>query len=260
MKENLQILRNDVDTKAAEAVKAMTEGKPEEDIKAAKKAVTAAVNAFNAEVAKEYYKDLAAKHGADAVRVAITGEGMDGPFVPDVIGIQFKATEAGVILINETHPDIQISLPTMQTTIGVSYFHDKDWFARLNVLARLIAVNLNKDLVGSAAYSYIMDEAAKTFELDSAADPTSNKSMVAAFQKVIDGIVWVGETVDKKGTPVNDIKFQAKDWKFIRESMTRHAGVGTLGFASPARCSEYVCEAMHCILRNRGYRLVNDNK
>lgn len=255
MKESLKTYRETVDARAAEVVKAMIDEKPEKVLKPLKKAVNAAVEAYNTKVAEEYYKDLAEKHGKDAVRMAITGEGLGGPFVPDVIKLQFKETDAGLVLVNETHPNIKISLPTMQTILGLEYFHDKDWFKRLNLLARLIAVTLNKKLHGSPAYAYTIDEAAKTFELDTFADPTNDESMAKAFQNVVDGVLWIGEETDESGKAVNGIKFEAEDWQYIRDSMTSNGGVCVINVASPATVSGYLADAIWRIINNGGYVL-----
>lgn len=253
MANTLKTLYDEAIERANEVVTAMNAHEPQSKIKELKKASKAAVDTYNEKVAEAYYAELAEKHGQDAIKVALEAE---ETAVPNVIGISFKVTESDVAFFSETKPTIKLNLIKMEKTIGREHFHNPAWFSRINVLARLMAVALNKELGGSATFQYIVDDAAKEFDLGETADPTSNASMVKAFQKVIDDILWVGDKTDKKGNPVNDAKFTSKHWAYIRECMSRQGGkIGEVLYGSPLKCCELVCDSINMILTNKGNTL-----
>lgn len=253
MADTLKTLYDEAIERANEVVVAMNAHEPQSKIKELKKASKAAVDTYNEKIAEVYYARLAADHGPDAVKVALEA---NETAVPDVIGISFKVTESDVALMTVTNPIIKLNLIKMEKTIGREFFHNPAWFSRINVLARLMAVALNKELGGSATFQYVVDEAAKEFELDESANPTSNASMVKAFQKVIDDILWVGDKTDSKGNPVNGIKFDGRNWAYIRECMSRQGSkVGEVLYGSPSKCCELVCDSINMILTNKGNTL-----
>lgn len=250
MADTMKTLHDEAIERANEVVTAMNAHETQAKIKELKKACKAAVDTYNDKVAEAYYASLAEEHGPDAVKVALEAE---ETAVPGVIGISFKFTESDVAFFNETNPVIKLSLVKMEKTIGKEYFHNPAWFSRINVLARLMAVALNKELDGLATFNYVIDEAAKEFELDESANPTSNASMVKAFQKVIDDIIWIGDKTDAKGNPVNGIKFDGRRWAYIRECMSKQGSkIGEVLYGSPAKCAELVCDAINMILTNKG--------
>lgn len=249
----LKTLHDEAIARANEVVVAMNAHEPQSKIKELKKAAKAAVDTYNGKIAEAYYAKLAEDHGPDAVKVALEAT---ETAVPGVIGISFKVTEDDVAFFSETSPIIKINLINMEKVIGREYFHDPAWFSRINVLARLMAVALNKELGGSATFQYIVADAAKEFELDESANPTSNASMVKAFQKVIDDILFLGDKTDKSGNPVNAIKFDGRHWAYIRECMSKQGGkIGEVLYGSPSKCCELVCDAIHMILTNSGNTL-----
>ena len=248
--KTLNVMRDEVYACASEVVKAMNDHRPQKEIKELKKACTAAVNQYNDHVAQDYYRKLASNHGQDAVKVALEAK---ETAVPDVMGISFKLSDDEVARYEQTTPVIKLNLAKMQNTIGKEYFHEPDWFSRVSVLARLMAFALNEELGGGSAFQYAIDEAAKEFKLSENADPTSATSMVKAFQKVIDGILWVGDAVDKKGNPVNGIKFEKKHWAYITQCMSRQgSSIGEVLYGSPAKTTELVADSINMILTNKG--------
>ena len=251
--KSLNTMKDEVYARASEVVKAMNDHRPQKEVKELKKACTTAVNTYNDHVAQEYYRKLVRDHGQDAVRAALEAK---ETAVPGVIGITFKVSDDDVARYEQTSPVIKISLAKMQNTIGREYFHEPDWFARINVLARLMAFALNEELGGGAAFQYAIDEAAKEFKLSEAADPTSATSMVKAFQRVIDGILWIGEATDKKGTPVNGVKFEKRHWAYITQCMSKQgSSIGEVLYGSPAKTTELVADSINMILTNKGCTL-----
>lgn len=253
MADTLKTLYDEAIKRANEVVVAMNSHESQSKIKELKKASKAAVGTYNEKIAEAYYKRLASEHGAEAIKVALEA---NETAIPDVIGISFKDTESDMAHMEVTKPIIKLNLIKMESAIGREYFHTPTWFSRINVLARLMAVALNKELGGSATFQYIVDEAAKEFELDESANPTSNSSMVKAFQKVIDDILWIGDKTDAKGNPVNGIKFDGRNWAYIRECMSKQGGkIGEVLYGSPAKCCELVCDSINMILTNKGNTL-----
>ena len=208
----IAILRAEADNAAAEVVKAMNEHRSKKEIDKLKKTCTEKKDAYNNAIAKRYYMDCAAKYGKNAVLEMIR---VEESAIPDVIKYTYKVDDNDVASYEVKDDLIKIDLTEVQATIGKEYFHATDWFARLSTLARLISVQVNKDIAGSEVYKYVIDKAAEEFQLGEDANPTSKNSMTKCFQKVVDGIVWVGD--DDK----NAIKFESNNWCFIRESMTR---------------------------------------
>lgn len=252
---DMKVLHDDAISKANEVVKAMNDRVPQTKIRELKKAAKSAVDKYNGAITKEYYKGLAEKHGKDAVRVALEA---DGTLIPGVIGISFKETKEGVAYMSEGPAKIKINLVEMASkdNIGMDYFHSPEWFFRLQILARMMALALNNDLGGSPAFKYIVDDACEAFQLGEDADTTSKKSMTKAFQKVIDDILFVGDSKDKAGNPVNDLKFTTKNWAYIRECMTRQgAEIGNVVIGSPMKAAELVADCIHLLLKNRGNTL-----
>lgn len=241
----LAILRAEADNAAAAVVKGLNDRIEDKELKLLKKALAVKTDNLNAAVAKAYYQRMAAECGKNAVLEMIKAK---DAAVPGVIKYQVKAGEDGIFVATPKEAKMQISLTTIRDTIGKEYFHADDWFQRTSNLARLIAVQVNKNLEGTPEYKYIIDEAAEKFELGEGADPTSKTSMVKAFQKVIDGIVFVGEN-DK-----NDIKFTSKDWNFLRESFTfKGREINEVGTMSPLEVIGIVVNVIHCILNGKKY-------
>ena len=254
--KTLKVMYTDATNAAVAVVNAMNEGKTPKEIKELKKACTAAVDLYNKNLADEYYRQLANDNGMDAVKIAIEYEENR---VPKAIGFQFKTNDDGFTILKETEPVVKIDLARMQTVIGKEYFHDDEWFKRVNTLARLIAITLNKELEGSDAFQYAIDEAAQAFDLGADADPKSASSMTKAFQKVVDGILWIGDEKDKKGNPVNGVKFTSRNWAYIREGLTRLGKKnGEIVFVSPYKCLEIVTNSINTILNNIGNKLICD--
>ena len=250
--KTLKTMYNEVIANANAVVVAMNEHKPQKEVKALKKVCKESVDLYNDRLAKAYYIRLSTEHGHDAVKVALEAE---ETAIPDAIGISFKVTDDDVALFSENKPVVKMNLVKMQQAIGPEYFHSKDWFARVNVLARLMAVALNEELGGSATFQYILDESAKEFKLSADADPKSVKSMVKAFQQVIDDVLWI-DTLDKSGNHVNGIKFTSKQWAYIRDCMSKQGGkIGEVLYGSPAKCTELVADCIHLILTNKGCTL-----
>lgn len=238
---------------AADVVAAMNEHKNQKEIKELKKTCTTKTNLYNSHLADEYYRSLAAEYGTDAVKVAI--EHTENS-VPKAIGFQFKTTDDGLSFVNQTEPIVKIDLARMDEVIGKEYFHDDEWFKRVNALALLMAKALNKELGGNDSFQYAIDEAAREFDISAEADPTSASSMTKAFQRVVDGILWVGNSTDKKGNPVNNIKFTSAHWAYIRECMSRKgAKNGEVIYSSPAGCLDLVTNTINMILNNIGNKL-----
>lgn len=251
--KTLSVMHDDAVKAATAVVNAINNHEPQKAVKTLKKACKDAVDLYNDHLARAYYRRLAEEHGHDAVKIALEAEETR---IPDAIGIQFKTTDDDTAYFKETTPIVKMSLVKMAQTIGKEYFHSPDWFARINVLAGIMAVALNRELAGSATFQYVLDEAAREFKLDSAADPTSSRSMTKAFQQAIDDILWIGDATDKDGNPVNGVKFTSRHWAYIRESMSRQGSkIGEVIYGSPSKATELVADSIHMILCNQGCTL-----
>lgn len=248
--KSLSVMYAEVTVAADNVVAAINNGSTQKEIKALKKVLKSAVDVYNENLAKEYYRTLAAEHGKDAVKVALTRDEIS---VPNAIGVSIKVNDDdNTASYTVTKPIIRINLIDMQDAIGKEYFHNPTWFSRISALANLMAVALNKGLGDNPAFKYVVDEAAAEFKFDESANPTSKASMVKAFQAVIDDILWVGEIVNKKGVPVNDLKFEGRDWTFIEQCMTKE-GTSTddVVIGTPAKCTMLIAKCIHNIMTKR---------
>lgn len=253
MADNIKTLYDEAVSKAVETAKAMNENRTQKEIKDLKKATKSCVDRYNQAVTAKYYKDMAEKHGADALQKILEAEECR---IPGVIAITFKEEKSGVVYHDERDAKIKANLVDIEETIGVAHFHSADWFKRLQVLARMMSLALNKDLGGAATFKYVINDACESFELGEDADPKSAASMVKAFQKVIDDVLWIGDAVNKKGEPVNGLKFTSKNWAYIRECMTRQGSeIGEVVIGSPMKAAELVADCIHLLLKNKGNRL-----
>ena len=256
--KTLEVLRAEAERAAMDVVIGMNDHVKQKTLKDLKATAQAKVTAYNDAVADEYYRNLSAQHGLDAVKMAIQAEDAK---VPGVIGFSYKMDDDGVAhLEQKKNLVIRIRLTRMQEVLGKEYFHSDDWFTRINALSYLIAASINKD-IGGKTLDYAVSEAAKTIELGADCDPTSKTSMVKAFQKVIDGIVFVGDATNKKGEPVNALKFTSENWCALRECLTHATKTyGEVAMVTPARCSDFVTGEIHLLLNKYDHRLVVDEK
>ena len=254
--KSLSVMLNDVNVAAQNVVNAMNDGKTQKVIKDLKKAMKSSVDTYNDALAREYYRTLAAEHGHDAVKTALLREEIA---IPDAIKVSIKVDdESNVASYELSKPIVRINLLAMQNEIGKEFFHNPTWFSRINALALLMANALNNDLGGDDSFQYAIDKAAEEFDLPKTAKPDSKSSMVKAFQSVIDDILWIGESVDSKGNPVNDLKFTTHDWKYIDTCMTREGkSTKDVIVSSPAKCTELVCKCIHNLLTGEKYVVVN---
>ena len=246
----LKVLHEDAAKAAAEVVKAMNDRKSQREIKALKKACSEKVNTYNLHKADEFYRTCAKNHGENAVKFALSLENIK---IPGMIGYTFAYAADDTAVIRDTTPYVKVDLTRMQKAIGKQYFHDPDWFNRVNVLARLMAIALNNKLCGVESFQYIVDEAASEFELPEETDATSEASLVQAFQRVIDGILWI----DQDGK--NSLHFDVKDLTYVHECMSRQgAGTVEVVYASPVKMAELVACSINRMLTNRGITLKCD--
>lgn len=244
----IAILLAEANNAAADVAKAMNDGLSEDEIKALKKVCKTKTTVYNEAIAKAYYSDMAAKHGANAVYEMIRAE---ESLIPGVIKFQYKKNDSGVYVAKTVDDAIKIDLTAIQAVIGKEFFHGDKWFERVSKLARLIAVQVNKDQEGDPNFKYIIDEAVEAFELGEDADPTSKTSMTKAFQRVVDDIVWVGDG------DLNELKFESKHWNHIRDGITRN---GPKSFQtiveSPANTLLLVVDAIQCIINKKQYVII----
>ena len=249
----LKVMYDEAFTAAVAVVNAMNDHRPEKEVKALKKACKMKCDTYNANLAKAYYRKLAKEYGHDAVKNALIAE---ETAVPEVIKFSFKRADDDTAHYEQVTPKIKVSLADMMDTIGKEYFHNPEWFDRASSLARLMAVALNKDLQGSAAFQYVIAESSKAFKFNESVEPTSNTSMVKAFQMVIDEILWIGDAVNKKGVPVNGLKFENRHWTYIQNCMSRQGSIiGEVDYGSPSLCIELVADCIHMMLTNKGFNL-----
>lgn len=254
MADNKKILMEEIKKKSDSVVEAVKTNKPQSEVKALRKAVNACVAKYNLLIEKEYYKFLAEKHGNDAVKVALA---VAETQVPGVISIQFRESKDGKFGWSQGSAKMKVDLVEMSQTIGMEYFHSADWFNRIQILSRLIALALNKDLGDNPAFQYIIDDACENLSIGEQADPKSASTMVKAFQKVVDDILWVGESVNKKGEPVNDLKFTTKHWAYVNTCMSRQgSNIGDVVIGSPMKTAELVVDCINMMLNKKDPRLV----
>lgn len=242
------ILRAEADNAAANVATAMNDHRTEAEIKDLKKVCKTKTDMHNAAVEKKYYQDMAAKHGQNAIYEMIK---VDEALIPGMIKYQYKRNSSGMFEARPVNDDIKVNLTVVQSTIGKEFFHGDKWFDKVSTLARLIAVQVNKDLEGSPNYKYIIDEAVEAFKLGEDADPQSKSSMTKAFQSVVDDIVFVP---DDNG--LNSLKFESRHWNKLREGMTRDGKLSTETYvATPAGTLEMVVDCIHVIITKKQYVL-----
>lgn len=218
--------------------------------KAMKKLIADKTALYNTSVARAYYRTLAAEHGADAVKVALTA---DEIAVPGTIKIKIKRDKATQFATYEDADFLfRVDLIDMLDTIGGEYFHNPAWYTRLEAVANLVANAINKELGKNPKFQYAISDAAKQFNLSDAANPASIKSMTKVFQALVDDILWIGSSVNKAGEPVNGLKFEDYDWGYINRCMTTEGkSTDDVDVKSPVGLTQLVAKCIHNIMVKR---------
>lgn len=242
----IAILRAEADNAATNVAEALNEGRTDAEVKDLKKTCKTKVDMYNSAIEKNYYREMAAKHGANAIYEMIK---VEESLIPGVIKFQYKKNDSGAYEARPVDDEIKINLTVVQSTIGKEFFHGDQWFSRVSKLARLIAVQVNKAQEGDPNFKYIIDEAVEAFELGEDANPTSKTSMTRAFQRVVDDIVFVP---DKDG--LNAIKFESRHWNHLREGITRNGKKNNETYVeSPANTLLMVVDCINVIINQKQY-------
>lgn len=241
----IAILLAEANNAAADVAKAMNDGLSDTEIRDLKKVCKTKTDLHNTAVAKAYYKNMAATHGANAVYEMIK---VEESLIPGVIKFKYQKNDSGVYTAKAVEDAIKIDLTAVQAVIGKEFFHGDKWFDRVSKLARLIAVQVNKAQDGDPKFKYVIDEAVEAFELGEDANPTSKTSMTKAFQHVVDDIVWVGDGAE------NELKFESKHWNHLREGMTWNGSKNNeTNVVSPANTLSMVVDCINVIINKKQY-------
>ena len=244
-----------METKASELADAYNEGSSEPIIKAKKKALTEAVDAYNQENEEYYYSCLVEKHGDDALKI-----GVRDYYIPGAKKAQAKKDrESGRYEGKIGGTKIPINLRTFQRLHGATpYFHEEDWFVKAQAFAFIVANALNDDLGKDPSFSYAVEAAAKEFKFADDANPASQSSGLKALQACVDAVVFI----ELQNSGKNELKCIKKHWKFVREAMTRKTAnaKGKISIVNTAAMAALICELTSVMLGDGNVSLVVDGE
>lgn len=237
----------------ANCAKAQNDGENPEVVKALKKETNKKLGQYNSLAATAAYLDYGIDDGPEAIKKAMIAR-----YLPGIKRVTYKADKAKGVIVGTISTDLKrkADLIDMFDTIGEGYFRNDGWFSRVEKLAYLMAVSINKDLTNDPTYTYNIKEASMAFNFAHDANPTSENSRVKALQATVDCIVF-DETKTKKGDVVNAIKTTKYHWQYIRECMTGYADVGNVGICNTTKFAEYIGDVIHCILTGKQVAVTN---
>lgn len=235
---------------AAEAVKAgMEQHLPKKDMKALKTTLKTAVDNLNDAIAKKYYLKMAIDHGNACILEMLKVQDVA---IADVVSYKFKEDEeTGEITFNAEPAFRRVDLTKFRATVGAGYFHDDNWFDLVSQLSRLMAVKLNSNLKGSEVYKYVIKESVKDLGIE--IDASDDAQMVAAFQKVIDGILFLSDGQEDK----NSLVFGTDNWEYVKASFCHRdkRATNVVNVESPAGTLDIVCCCINVMLNKLQYKV-----
>lgn len=255
----LDIMKKDYEDKAAAYALVYNQHKSTpKELKALKKTVNEAVNAYNNALAQDTYRKW--HREGDAVKTAIRSR-----IIPKAISVTLKPNDNDFVVIKEKEINTyEVNLPLMQATIGAEAFADPEWYDKCQALAALIASSIRMSKENKA--DYIVSDAAKAFKFPEGTNPLDTKSMIAALQIVFDSILYI-DNPDNPGTNLIRVRELVDDdnvtysegWTTLRESMTKESGESSFSICGPAKFSNLIMRAMHTIFTSREFKCEIDN-
>lgn len=143
-----------------------------------------------------------------------------------------------------------INLPAMQKAIGKEYFANPAWLNMVEKLAFLIAAHIDTSLDENPAFSYVLSEAAKSFEFAEDVKPATYEGVDAAIQQVFDAILFIDD-----GNGVNKLRtyktggVASAQWTKIFSAMTKDGfKPGQVIVCNTGKMSKLIAECMHQLL------------
>lgn len=229
----------------------------EKDLRMLKSRIKDAADAYNEEKERQTYREW--NEAGDPVLTGIRER-----FVPRTIKVTLKPNKLGVLVTNiiyssDSYP---VSLITMESVLGDKIFASKDWFVKIEKLCFLVANRISRDLQQGIIFSDISEDAkAFSYEgLDEKA-PLADVNLMAALQQVYDAICVVDDgngknkiAVDINKDEITGETFSAQ-WRYVREAMTRKAGVGILEICNLSGFTALVLDVMHLALVSRKVKM-----
>lgn len=249
--EVLNRLRSNVDEKVTTYVLAYNGHQTKKKVlNELKKAAANAVDAYNDELAKATYKEWDVM--GDAVKTALRER-----VVRQCLSVTYKVDEdSDVMAASFNSVAIKVKLTVLAETIGKDKFASADWFTKVQRLAWIIAGALNRKLGENPHFCYEVDEATKQFRFPDDIDPHTEEGCITALQQVFDSILFIP---DKDGK--NVIGANEKAWTCIRESLTKQgSAIGSVAISGTGKMTELVADAMHTVITNGDFTLVNADK
>lgn len=248
----LKGLYNDTLTKVAAYQNGYNDREPKKALKALKSAMSESVKKYNLELSKAQYKEWATT--GEPVKEAIRSN-----IIPGAIKVQNKTDDNDhltCIIVADT--SYQVSLPMMQYVLGKDIFADPNWFKMAEKTCLLVANAINTDLGGNALFTYDCEKASRDFDMPAGCDPLSERGALIALQTLMDKILFIEKVTGngKSKKVVNAIQIQDKrEWRTIRESMTRSGGVNVVEICNTSNFITLVMNAMYGIMTNGNFAL-----
>lgn len=228
-----------------------------------KNALTNAVDLYNTEWLHAQYEDL-----------------MSEP-VPMIAAIQKLTVDALSVKVKSNKDtgvveSVSVSQPKAGRDIDLTDFEDwaitagyprvsvnAQWRHRVEKFNHVMCVRAGMDISGEAAAalirnSYKLSSDARGIEM---ADPTSNREAVKLLQSIVDMIVFIDSGKQSKdGAPLNTIKVDERDLKYIKYLMcSRGAGLH-VGLPKAATMRNLITKAINKNLTARDYAFDFDHE
>lgn len=245
---NLEKLEAVVDQKAMEYRKAYSEHLPKKKLKEYKDGLANAISEYNEALETKTYKDWNTEGNA-----VLTG--IRTRYIPNALKLTMKEDDSGELTITKVFKSdfLTVDLLQMKKILGAEVFSNPKWYTMTQKLCYIVANRVSHDL-GRGTILGDIEEDAKAFDFGKN-DPLSDKGIVKALQQVYDAICFV-DNGGKNNIAVDENKDEgdkraySKQWTYIRESMTRKAGIGDIEVTNTAKFADLICDAMYLAATN----------
>lgn len=240
--------------------KAVNEGEKDESvIDTRKKSVNSALEAYNTELGHQKYAEKASSAEINVVEWAIRER-----FVPGAKKIKWSKGEDGLVTHSFVDADIKISLPDLMGVVGAGRFANAKWFDGCRTLAKYYGNKKGRRL-NHDGFEYKIEDMTEDFPfvVPEGVKLYSNKYFLCCIQQLFDAILPMQDEHGNKidlliETDDNDVPY-APAWDCVTESFTRQGKeIGTVNIGTPYKFTELICDAMHCVLTDKKFRMVQD--
>lgn len=256
MTTKLQTLNMRATNLAGKYCELYNNGAKSKELKAAKKAANAAMDAYNLELSKEQYRRW-------GEMVSPIEEAVRSRFVPNALKIKFKESNDVMGFSIEGFDKYPVSLPMMQIVLGADVFADPTWFGALEKFMWLIANYAVERTSGTLDYQ--IDAASAEFQFPEEIDPLSDEGAIYALQCVIDKILFIPNPKnDNKNLIQTTVEYDHRGraycpaWEVIRESITGRGGDREVRICNTSSFSDLVLVSMNGLLTNASFGCVTD--